>query len=198
MSFLRLTILTIFTGLISVNVHACACCAARGTWLHYHFSPTAYQQGELQKLSGRSAVQLYRTEEGDEAIKGLSALDADEFKATISWKNGAALIKVTTGAGDSGTLSFKMPASMQAIKTDLNEVPDSSMNDVTLYLEWNLKAPVTGATGIFRKTMLASAVCTLTFQGRGGMCDEAQNFTHWRIEVSGKKAAYAFFGPVPQ
>jgi hypothetical protein len=40
------------------------------------------------------------------------------------------------------------------------------------------------------------------FQGRGNSCDGADNFTHWQLKITGKKADYAFYGelgvPVPE
>jgi len=197
MRFLQALIFVFLIG-VSAKANACACCASRGTWLHDNITPNAYQLGELKKLSGKSTVQLYQTEAGSDAIKGMAITDVDYYTAAITWKGNIGVITVSTGDGKSGTLSFKMPASMHSIKMDLNNVPDSSMSDVSLYLEWNFKTAITGGTGIFRNTMIAPAFCTLAFQGRGGMCDEAQNFTHWRFDVSGKKAAYSFFGPVPR
>jgi hypothetical protein len=38
-------------------------------------------------------------------------------------------------------------------------------------------------------------------QGRGNSCDTAEDFTHWRLKITGNKADYAFYGelstPVP-
>jgi len=38
------------------------------------------------------------------------------------------------------------------------------------------------------------SAAALIFQGRGNRCDNAEDFTHWRLEISGKKTSYAFFG----
>jgi hypothetical protein len=49
-------------------------------------------------------------------------------------------------------------------------------------------------TGIFKKGIVPATAYFLVFQGKGNQCMAAEQFTHWRLEVMGKKASYAFFG----
>ena len=35
---------------------------------------------------------------------------------------------------------------------------------------------------------------SLVLQGRGNGCQSAEDFTHWRLKVTGRKADYAFYG----
>lgn len=70
-----------------------------------------------------------------------------------------------------------------------------------LYKEWRFQGAVKG-DGVFNHGLMAPAKYFLVFQGRGNNCDNAEDFTHWRLEITGRKARYAFYGalakPVPQ
>ena len=58
---------------------------------------------------------------------------------------------------------------------------------------WRFEGVASG-DGIFKSGFTALARYTLVFQGGGNSCDSATDFTHWRLEISGGKASYAFFG----
>ncbi len=91
-----------------------------------------------------------------------------------------------------GTLSLPLPARMTRFSADLHDSQDRGLGPV-LYKEWRC-AGVAKGNGIFEKGFTAPARYTLIFQGRGNRCDNAEDFTHWRLEISGAKASYAFFG----
>ena len=62
-----------------------------------------------------------------------------------------------------------------------------------LYKEWRFEGEVKG-TGVFKAGIIARTKYVLVFQGRGNSCDEAEDFTHWRLKITGKKADYTFHG----
>jgi hypothetical protein len=64
-----------------------------------------------------------------------------------------------------------------------------------------LKGRLTGRA-FFKAGITAGTKYLLVFQGRGNSCDVAENFTHWQLKITGKKADYSFYGelgaPVPE
>jgi hypothetical protein len=60
-----------------------------------------------------------------------------------------------------------------------------------LYKEWRFEGEVNG-TGVFKDEITARTKYVLVFQGRENSCDVAENFTHWQLKITGKKADYAF------
>jgi hypothetical protein len=48
--------------------------------------------------------------------------------------------------------------------------------------------------GFFQSSIIKPTTYFLVLQGRGNNCDNAEDFTHWRLEITGRKADYAFFG----
>ena len=81
---------------------------------------------------------------------------------------------------------------MTRFSADLHDSEDRKQGPI-LYKEWRC-AGVAKGDGIFEKGFTAPARYTLIFQGRGNRCDNGEDFTHWRLEISGAKASYAFFG----
>jgi hypothetical protein len=69
-----------------------------------------------------------------------------------------------------------------------------------LYKEWRFEGEVNG-TGFFKAGIVAPTKYFLVLQSRGNNCDTAEDFTHWRLKITGNKADYAFYGelsaPVP-
>ncbi|HSK73862.1 MAG TPA: hypothetical protein VK892_19345, partial [Pyrinomonadaceae bacterium] len=51
-----------------------------------------------------------------------------------------------------------------------------------------------GGNGIFKSSIIKPTTYFLVFQGRGNNCDDVLDFTHWRLEINGRNADYAFFG----
>jgi hypothetical protein len=62
-----------------------------------------------------------------------------------------------------------------------------------LYKEWRFEGRVSG-TGFFGAGIVAPTRYLLVLQGRGNGCQDAADFTHWRLQVSGRRAHYAFYG----
>ena len=80
------------------------------------------------------------------------------------------------------------------VDTHENDNAESGLGPV-LYKEWRFEGTVSG-TGIFKTGMAPMTKYFLVFQGRGNLCDSAGDFTDWRLEITGKKASYAFYGKI--
>ncbi|NOT48525.1 MAG: hypothetical protein HOP17_12340 [Acidobacteria bacterium] len=77
-------------------------------------------------------------------------------------------------------------------KVDIHDEEDRP-NGPNLYKEFRFKGTISSATG-FARSGARGTNYFLVFQGRGNGCDNASDFTHWRLEIDGPKADYAFFG----
>ena len=146
----------------------------------------------MKEMRFGGTAQLYLTEaDMEEAIKGL-AHRAERYAVSGSLVGGA--WKLTFRDGDkSGTLSLPLPAKMSSYAADIHDGRTSGGGGPLLYKEWRFEGPVSG-TGLFRDGLVAPARYVLVLQGRGNGCDNSEDFTHWRLKVTGRKADYAFYG----
>jgi hypothetical protein len=101
---------------------------------------------------------------------------------------------------NSGTLDLPLPARMLGYQADIHDGQMSGGGGPLLYKEWRFEGQVNG-TGFFQAGITAPAKYFLVLQGRGNACDTAEDFTHWRVAITGKGARYAFYGelakPIP-
>ena len=58
-----------------------------------------------------------------------------------------------------------------------------------LYKEWKLTARAAGS-GVFSAGLGPSQQLSLILHGRGNSCTNAEQFTHWTLEMQGPKANY--------
>jgi hypothetical protein len=189
-----LSLLVVF--LTTGSVLACACCVEPG---HYSRSRVKLDKSHTEllhyiKITG--VADLYLTAAGFDAIKGLpeiEKLEAEgsrpEFRVTSSFDRRNWRISAQA-AGQTGALVLAMPAHITLHAADIDGV-DTGLG-VSLYKEYGLNGRVTAGTGIFRTARAANY--HLMFQGRGNGCDNASDFTRWRLEINGPRVNYAFFG----
>ena len=191
----RLTLLGFAAALFvisSKDALGCACCADDG---EYRFAPNApitdYQRGLLGEMKFAGAAQLFLTDAGEDALKGIDSMTPEN---TVSVKIEPREWRLTfrSADGKTGTLKLPVPARMTTFAADLHDREPSGTGP-SLYKEWRCEGVAKG-DGIFQKGFGAPARYTLVFQGRGNRCDNAEDFSHWRLEISGAKASYAFFG----
>ena len=192
-------------GLIAPqNALACACCAEAGTYLIRTGKVDTYELGLLGEMKFDKDAALYMTEAGFDGIKGLSEL-AKDFESE-SWTAAPAdfdLVNVFTAktwkfnfktpTGKSGVLTLPMPSQMLQFKVDIHDNSDNGLGP-SLYKEWRFKGIVSSGTGIFKSSIIRPTSYFLVLQGRGNGCDNAEDFTHWHLEITGKRANYEFFG----
>jgi hypothetical protein len=140
-----------------------------------------------------AASQLYLTEAGEEEdAKGISSV-SDQYKLAVTIEAGRWRMTFRSKAGEPGTLTLPFPAAMTVFEADIHDGKKSAGNGPLLYKEWRFEGPAEG-DGIFQEGLNAPARFSLVLQGRGNRCDNASDFTHWRLSVSGDKAHYVFFG----
>jgi hypothetical protein len=191
---------------LAEGVFACACCSEPGTYRLWTGKPNEYQMSLLEEIKYDQAAYLFMTDAGFDGIKGLDNIaksyDSNNWVASPeyfslsnvfaakTWK-----FNFKTKDGKAGTLVLPMPAQMLSYVVDTHESDDEELgNGPVLYKEWRFKGNVQTGSGFFQPSVIRPTTYFLVLQGRGNNCDNAFDFTHWRLEISGRKADYAFFG----
>ena len=185
--------------LLPSRVWACACCAYPGAYQIDYKKPDAYQVSLMKRMRFGITAYLFLTE-AEESGRGLPHL-------TESYSLSGSLVgnvwKLTFRNGDeSGTLDLPLPPKMLRFAADIHDGRTKpGYPEPVLYKEWRFEGEVNG-TGFFKSGITAGTKYVLVFQGRGNSCDVAENFTHWQLKITGKKADYSFYGqlgaPVPE
>lgn len=195
--------LFVFTAILPINALACACCAEKGTYSISTGKPSENDLEILQAMKFSETANLFMTEADFEIIKGLDDIkkelssDANllpEFDlvnifAAKTWK-----FTIKTKGGKTGTLTLPMPAQILKFKVDIHDGEDGGAGSPLLYKEFRFKGNVQSGTGLFNAGIVKPTTYFLVFQGRGNGCDDLRDFTHWRLEINGNRAQYAFFG----
>ncbi len=179
----------------------CACCAEPGTYSIWTGKPDRYYLGILDEMKFGDRASLYTTAAGFDAIKGL-----DEIKAELEAGNATGELDLLgifaartwkftlkSKGGKTGTLALPIPAQMLTYKVDLHDGSHTGLGPI-LYKELRFKGSVRSGIGFLRPGIAKPTAYFLVFQGRGNNCDNARDFTNWRLEVTGRRANYAFFG----
>lgn len=150
----------------------------------------------LGELKFAPAGELYMDAAGFETIKGLDPIkndaDLDSFDVVSTFLNKTWKVTVKSPSGKQGVLTLPMPAQLVNSKIDIRDTPAGQ--EVKLYKELRFKGTVSSGTGLFQGGIIKPTSYTLIFQGRGNGCDNASDYTHWRLNIDGRKASYAFFG----
>ncbi len=172
-----------------INAQACACCSHPGEYRTSN-EVVGERRTQLEGMRFASAAQLYLTDAGEEDVMGLSSVSQENMvSAELEPKRWRLNFRAENG--QTGVLTLPMPAKMTAFAAHLHDEEEGE--SPRLYKEWRFEGNAQG-DGIFRPGFTAPARYSLVFQGRGNKCDNGADFTHWRLEISGKKASYAFFG----
>ena len=198
-----LSLAAIFLSL-PASILACACCTEPGLYSIKTGKPSTYELGLMKEIEFNNVAKLYLTEAGFDMMKGLGEIETESGSDQFIQSGGAFnLVNSFTGkqwkfelrspAGKRGILTLPMPTSMVTFKADIHDEEDRP-NGPNLYKEFRFKGNVSGGTGIFRLSMVRPSTYFLVFQGRGNGCDNAEDFTHWRLEINGRQAQYAFYG----
>ena len=159
-----------------------------------------FKLGEMKRIRFNTKADLWTGEaDADVAAQGL-VHPADTYSLTGSLVGN--VWKLTFRNGDeSGTLDLPLPAKMLRFAADIHDGQTKpGYPEPVLYKEWRFEGEAKG-TGVFKDGITAQTKYVLVFQGRGNSCDDAENFTHWQLKISGNKADYSFYGelgaPVP-
>lgn len=188
--FLILAVIVFLILPLQTLANYCACCAERGEYSIRVRKPDDYEISELKRLQINEAT-LYTDNSFPENVKGISPLLKDDFNysGTFTWNKTGWRFDFKNEKNQVGSLNLTRPPAMVDFRTDTyNE------GEPILYKELRFKFKVLSGMGIFKTGIVPTTEYFLVFQGKGNQCMSADQFTHWRLEVTGKKAKYAFFG----
>jgi hypothetical protein len=170
-----------------ILAHFCACCAERGD---YSITTKKLQDHEISELERLkiSETTLYTNAGSPDNIKGITPL-TENYTASLLWQKAGLKFDFKNDKNGIGLLNLLKSPTVVDFRTDTyNE------GEPILYKELRFKAKVSKGTGFFKKGIAPSTEYFLVLQGKGNNCMAAEDFTHWRLEIKGKKADYAFFG----
>lgn len=174
------------------DAFACACCADPGFYKIGVQKPGSFEVDELKKLKFQDA-QIYSNAGFPDNINGLDPI-SERYKVSASVNAYEWNFTLKDKNGKEGTLELKMPKSFVDFAVDTRNGEKGGAGSVVLYKEWRFKYKVNEGTGIFQNGIKGKAEYFLVLQGKGNACNSAEDFTHWRLEITGKHANYAFFG----
>ncbi len=183
---------------------ACACCAEPGLYFLRTEKPSSYAIDILKEFEFAEKASLYLTEADFEIIKGLDDIKPESASREFIESGGAFDLagsftgklwrfEMRSPGGKRGVISLPIPAQMVTFKADIHD-EENRPNGPLLYKEFRFKGSIVTGTGIFRSSRIRPTTYFLVFQGRGNGCDNVEDFTHWRLEVDGPRARYAFYG----
>lgn len=173
------------------DAFACACCAEPGTYLISTKKPAKYELDELKKIRFAGA-NLFMTAAGENSIFGIAST-SENYSITGAFQSSVWQLNFKDDTGKTGTLNLPMPASMLAFAADIHD-RKKQKSEPLLYKEVRFKHKVASGTGIFKNGITPATEYFLVLQGRGNNCMNAADFTNWRLEITGRRAKYAFFG----
>lgn len=184
----------------SASTPFCACCAEPGTYSVSTGKLPKYELDLLKDMKFGPAAELYTTPASFDDIKGIAAV-IKEFETTSSselalvdaFTGSTWTLQFMTGGELKGSLVLPRPTLMTSRSVHIPDNTSTSSN-VSLYKEWIFNGTVRSGTGFFRRDIAKPTKYTLIFQGHGNNCTNAEDFTNWRLDVTGAKADYAFFG----
>jgi hypothetical protein len=192
----RLRLLALILTVVSWPVNrafACACCSDHGTRVEGTDKVSEYHRNQLRGMEFTPEAELFMTDAGDDQVKGISAI-AETYKLTAKLDDKHWRLTFRTEDGKTGTLTLPIPAKLGTFQVDPRDGKKSTGGGPLLYKEWRWSGvPVTD--GIFKK---GAQRYSLVFQGHGNRCDNGSDFSHWRLEVTGKNISYALFGAFVQ
>lgn len=199
-STLLLVLLTVFF-IFPTDAFACACCSEDGLYSIWTGKPDGYYLEVLEQVKFAEDAELYIDAAGFEDVKGLSGIgensedmDFSRFGLTDSFMAKNWKMNFKAKNGKTGTLVLPLPTQMVSFKADIHDGKTSGGGGPLLYKEWRFKGTVQSGNGIFSSGIIKPTTYFLVLQGRGNGCDNAEDYTHWRLEINGKKADYKFTG----
>lgn len=185
---------------LASEVLACACCAERGTYSVSTGKLASYELELLKEMKFGPGAEIYLTAASYDDIRGLPEVikefettSSSEFDLVDTFTGSTWTLNFMTEGERKGTLVLPRPATMTSRRVHIPDNDSTSMN-VVLYKEWVFSGSVRSGSGFFRPATARPARYTLVFQGHGNNCDNAEDFTNWRLEVTGPRADFAFFG----
>ena len=94
--------------------------------------------------------------------------------------------------GRAAALTLALPGVISIFEVDPHDTVDHGQGP-NLYKEWTITTNLTG-DGIFRSSNGLNRRITLVLHGRGNSCTDSSSFTHWTLQVHGRRPGYTFYG----
>jgi hypothetical protein len=167
----------------------CACCSDPGMREEAIVKVAEFHRAQIVGLEFGPEAELFMTDAGEESVKGVSAI-ADKYRLTVAFDEKQWRFTFRTEEGKTGVLTLPVPSKLGTFRVDPRDGRKSAGGGPLLYKEWRWEG-VPKAEGIFLK---GAQRYSLVFQGHGNRCDDYSDFSHWRLEVTGKNISYALFG----
>lgn len=178
--------------LLPVGAWACACCSNEGDYYVNSGRPSEHEQGIVRQLRFGPTAKLYATAaDAEVTAKGVAHV-AESYALGGSLNGGVWKLTFRDG-NQTGTLSLPLPARMTSYSADIRDGQTSPGGGPLLYKEWRFEGQVSG-TGFFRAGVAGPTKYILVLQGRGNGCQDAGDFKHWRLQINGRRASFAFYG----
>lgn len=183
---------TLFLLLSPTTALACACCSNDGDYFRYTGRIRDYELELIKQIRFGTQASLYITEADlEEVSRGIVDPKLEySLSDSLAGRVWRLLFKEESRTG---SLNLTLPSMMERLNIDLQDGQKSAGGGPLLYKEWRLQGLVSGS-GFFRSGIVGPTRYNLILQGRGNGCDNAEDFKSWRLEISGKKAQYAFYG----
>ncbi len=179
----------------AIEVQACACCSDEGEYYLTTQKPGEFEWAQIEALQFGDKARLFLTDAGHDVVKGIQHDDeVREYELASDYKAKEWRLTFRDAKGRAGVLTLPLGvAKMTKFGADLRDGRTSAGGGPLLYKEWRFEGSARG-DGIFASGFVSPATFSLVFQGGGNRCEDASNFVHWRLQVTGKKAAFALFG----
>ncbi len=178
--------------LTPVRARACACCSNEGDYYVGTGKPDEYDLSVARQMRFGPKARLYTTEAGTEELEKVLAHVAEEYALGGSLVGGAWKLSFRDGK-QAGALSLPLPLKMTTYAADIRDGQTSPGGGPLLYKEWRFEGRASG-TGFFKRAVVGPTRYVLVLQGRGNACSNAEDFKHWRLEISNRRAEFAFYG----
>jgi hypothetical protein len=179
--------------LAPTEAFACACCAEPGQYVIRVSKPDKLKFDLFAAMKFANKVSLFQTAAGSDSIKGLGEIADNYVLSNGSFAGKQWTLNFKDDKGKTGSLTLPLPATILEYKVDVHDKKDG---EPLLYKELRFQGIAGNAGGFFKNGIVPrSNKYFFVLQGRGNACDNAEDYTHWRVEVtSGEKVRYAFFG----
>ena len=193
--------LIVTLSLLSGNIFACACCAEPGTRMEYKGKTDSFIRDLVKEFKFAEKAELYMTEAGFDTIDGIDPVRKEDesttgvidFSSAGSFTGKSWQMTLKSPKGLTATYSLPIPLRYTEFKVDIHDRKEMPVGPI-LYNEIRFEGLLSSATGFAKAGAVRGTRYSLVFQGRGVGCNEVEDFTHWRLDIDGPRAGYAFFG----